>query len=208
MTNRFRFLLASAASVTLSLGLSGALQAEISPSWTSANKQRLSSGSSVVFQPNQSPANGARLAAAIYVEASREDVWAVISNPGAQPEFLSSVKRSKVTQTSSRSQLVDHQVKVGLVPMTLSYRYRTQQTPLERIDFTRVSGDVRAFAGRWVMYDAPALIGKPGTVLFYELHIDPGHGFPQKLVKQNLQKDMPIMLSKVRQRVYTVRGRA
>jgi len=104
--------------------------------------------------------------------------------------------------------LVDHQVKVGLVPMTLSYRYRTRQTPLERIEFSRVSGDMRTFEGRWVMYDAPDLIGKPGTVLFYELHIDPGHGLLRSSVDTNLQKDMPAMLSKFRQRVYTVRDRA
>jgi hypothetical protein len=38
--------------------------------------------------------------------------------------------------------------------------------------------------------------------------VDPGNGLPQKLVRQNLQKDLPSMLGKVRQRVYTVRGQA
>ena len=208
MISHSRSLLLTLSTVTLLAGLPGALLAGVSPSWTAANKQRLSAGSSVVFSPNQQPSSGARFGAAVHIKASREEVWAVISNPAAQPEFLSNVKRSKVTQLSSTSQLVDHQVKVGMLPMTLSYRYRTHQTPLERIDFVRVSGQVRAFEGRWVMYDAPELIGKPGTVLFYELFVDPGNGLPQKLVRQNLQKDLPSMLGKVRQRVYTVRGQA
>jgi ribosome-associated toxin RatA of RatAB toxin-antitoxin module len=208
--SRLRSLAASAAfaPLALALALPAGLAAGISPSWTSSHKQRLAAGGVPVFHPGQDPAAGARLAAAIHVDASREDVWAVISNPGAQPEFLPGVKRSDVTQISSRSQLVDHRVKVGILPMTLSYRYRTQQTPLQRIDFARVSGEVRAFEGRWLLFDAPDLIGKPGTVVFYELYIDPGNGIPQKMVKQNLQKDMPDMLAKVRQRVYTVRGRA
>ncbi|WP_289460457.1 hypothetical protein, partial [Klebsiella pneumoniae] len=79
--------------------------------WTSANKQRLAAGGVPVFYPGQDPAAGARLGAAIHVDASREDVWAVISNPASQPAFLPSVKRSDVTQISSRSQLVDHRVK-------------------------------------------------------------------------------------------------
>jgi ribosome-associated toxin RatA of RatAB toxin-antitoxin module len=186
MTFRTRSILQTVFAVTLSVGLSGALHAGISPNWTAANKQRLASGGTAVFYPAQNPAKGARLAAAIHVEATKEEVWAVISNPGAQPEFLSNVKHAKVTQISSCSQLVDHQVKVGFLPITLSYRYRTQQTPMERIDFVRVSGQVNAFEGRWMVYDSQPILGKPGTVLFYELFIDPD----------------------VRQRVYTVRDRA
>ncbi len=188
--------------------LAGSLQAGISPSWTSSTKEKLSAGGVSLFYPGKNPSTGARLAAAVHVDATREEVWKVISNPGAQPEFLSNVKQAHVTQLSAVSQLVDHRVKPSFLPMTLSYRYRTQQTPLQKIDFVRVSGQVQAFDGRWVLYDAPALIGKPGTVVFYELFIDPGNGIPQKLVRQNLQKDMPSMLTKVRQRVYTVRDRA
>jgi hypothetical protein len=197
-----------AGALGLALSSAGALQAGISPSWTASTKEKLSGGGVSLFHPGKNPAAGARLAAAIHVDATREEVWKVISNPGSQPEFLSNVKQAHVTQLSAVSQLVDHRVKPSFLPMTLSYRYRTQQTPLQRIDFVRVSGQVRAFDGRWVLYDAPELIGKPGTVIFYELFIDPGNGIPQKMVRQNLQKDMPSMLSKVRQRVYTVRDRA
>jgi ribosome-associated toxin RatA of RatAB toxin-antitoxin module len=197
-----------AVTLPLLLSLVGSLQAGISPSWNSSTKAKISNGGVALFPPGKHPASGARLAAAIHVEATREEVWAVISNPAKQPEFLSNVKRARVTQLSPVSQLVDHEVKPSFLPMTLSYRYRTQQVPLQRIDFARVSGQVRGFEGRWVLHDAPGLIGKPGTVIFYELFIDPGNGLPQNLVRQNLHKDMPSMLGKVRQRVYTVRGRS
>lgn len=188
--------------------LSLPVQAGISPHWSSSNKTKLANGGVPLFLPGKHPSTGARLAAAIHVDATREEVWAVISNPAKQPEFLSNVKRAHVTQLSPVSQLVDHTVKPSFLPMTLSYRYRTQQVPLQKIDFIRVSGQVNAFEGRWVLHDAPALIGKPGTVVFYELFIDPGNGIPQNMVRHNLHSDMPSMLAKVRQRVYSVRGRS
>ncbi len=205
-----RFVAARTA-LLLSLSTWGLIEAShassISPSWTSSNRQRLASGGVAVFHPSSSPSTGARLAGASLVDATRVEVWTVISNPGAQPQFLSNVKRADVTQTSSRTQLVDHKVKVGLLPMTLSYRYQTRQIPHQRIDFNRISGDLRGFEGRWMLYDASSLIGKPGTVVFYELYLDPGKLLPQDAVRKNLQKDLPDMLARVRDRVYSVRSR-
>ncbi len=192
-------LLASA--ILLPLSLSGAVPDWIEPRWSKSELLQLARGQSLVFHPSSPPSQGAHLGGAIWIRASRPQVWKVISDPASHPEYLKSVRESEILHESRNQQLIRHQVKLGILPMRFNYRYRADQRPAEAIDFKMVDGDLRQFQGRWRLLDAARLGFSEGTIVFYQLHLDPGSIVPQGILEKNLRKDLPQMLKLLRQRV-------
>jgi len=179
----------------------------LEPRWTADVLRTLSIGDPVLFHPAKRSDQGGTLAGAIYIAASQDSVWDVLTDPESHPEYLKSIKSSRIVERSGGRLVVDHTLKMSILPMNIRYRYQVERKAGSRMDFRLLSGDLRAMRGGWRLFDSKALLGKKGTVVFYKIHLDPGGLVPSGVVRGNLKGDLPSMLEKVRGRVYRINGR-
>lgn len=191
-------------SICLSVASSLASPSSITPSWHQENRDRLADGNVVVFPPSKTPSSGAQLAAAIHMDASCEEIWRVITDPEKSTRYLRNVKEAHLIKSNGNSQLVSHTIRPGLLPVSISYRFQNFQTPCSQVRFKMVDGDLRDFQGSWQLIDGATLGLKGGTVVFYQLFLDPGDILPQGLVRKNLSRNVPQMLESLRDRVYSL----
>lgn len=128
----------------------------------------------------------------------------MITDPENSTRYLHNVKEAHLLNSTANSQLVSHTVKPGLLPVSISYRFQNFQTPCSQVRFKMVDGDLRDFQGSWQLIDGSRLGLKGGTVVLYQIYVDPGDILPQTLVRKNLSRNLPQMLQLLRQRVYSL----
>jgi hypothetical protein len=93
---------------------------------------------------------------------------------------------------------IEQEVRYSWLLPTVRYVFRAQYDRPRRIDFHRVSGDLRAEEGAWLLSEAP---GGSGTLVEYEMYLDPGFWVPQILVQRTLRTDLPEALSALKNRL-------
>jgi len=195
-------------SLFLSFGISFATAAPdwVNPSWTPAARQQLESGDVVIFPAPQRPDSGAHLGAAIHLQATPEDIWKVITNPRRMPNYLTNVIESRLLESAPNRQLISHTVKHPILSRTLSYRYRADHIPHQRIHFKMVEGDLDHFEGKWQLFEASELGLDRGTVVFYQIYLDPGGFAPRRVLERRQERDLPKMLRLLRTYVASLDG--
>ena len=74
--------------------------------------------------------------------------------------------------------------------------YQDINTTPNRIDFKRISGDLKQEDGNWVLASA----ADAATIVEYELYVDPGFWIPRVLLRHSLRAELPAALTAVRER--------
>ncbi|MEM1296296.1 MAG: SRPBCC family protein [Verrucomicrobiota bacterium] len=174
-----------------------ASSAKIKPTWSKAVISELSKGQVVTFDP-KTESRGGHLAGAIHVSSSSGEVWKLITNAKSMPRYLRNLRKSVSVKRTSKMQIISHEVKMAFLPMTVKYTYQANYSRQRNIHFTMIDGDLREFEGYWQLIDAKDLGLGSGTVVFYQIYVDPGGIVPSSLVRQNIRKDLPNMLIKLK----------
>jgi uncharacterized protein YndB with AHSA1/START domain len=76
------------------------------------------------------------------------------------------------------------------------YVFRADYDRPHRIDFRRISGDLKEEEGTWLL--TPTADGG-GTTVEYEVYVDPGFWIPQALVAHTLRRDTRSVLTGLRE---------
>ncbi len=84
-----------------------------------------------------------------------------------------------------------------LLPTT-TYVFRAEYQEFSRIDFKKVSGELKELEGTWIL--EPINDGQ-NTYVIYSVYLDPGFFVPQWLVRHILRGDLPELLMALRNRV-------
>ncbi|MGH8306380.1 MAG: SRPBCC family protein [Steroidobacteraceae bacterium] len=167
-----------------------------------AVQRRLAAGEVVVqaaagIDP-AAPRGGVR--AAVRVQASPEAIWSVLTDCSQAPLFVPGLKRCRRIDGAPDGRWEDIELEVRYSWLLPEVRYvsRAQYDRPHRIDFHRLSGDLKQEEGRWLLTQTP---DGSATVVEYEVYLDPGFWIPQFLVARSLRKDVPAVLSRLRDRV-------
>tara|TARA_R110002096_G_scaffold316010_17_gene510438 strand:+ start:2053 stop:2676 length:624 start_codon:yes stop_codon:yes gene_type:complete len=174
-----------------------ASSAKIKPTWTKTAIEELLKGQVVTFDP-ATRSRGGHLAGAIHVDAASADVWKLITNAKSMPRYLRNVRKSVSVKRTNKMQIISHEVKMSFLPMAVRYTYQANYSRQRNIHFTMIEGDLREFEGYWQLIDANDLGLGSGTVVLYQIYVDPGGIVPPSLVRQNIRKDLPNMLHKLK----------
>lgn len=126
------------------------------------------------------------------------DVWAFIGNKELAPSYLNGVEVSKVVGREGDDLIVFQQTRPTGISKSFKYVTKHHPTPYKRIQFERVSGDLRNIEGAW-HFDAVDEGHK--TLLVYQLHIDPGFLYPQTFVVSSQKQRLPQVMAEVRKRL-------
>ncbi len=161
---------------------------------------RLASGEIVVAESPSAGTQRGRVRAAVRIAADPEAIWKVMTNCARAPEFVPNLRHCEVLEAAADGswEVLRHEVKYLWLWPRLHYVFRADYRRPERVDFRHVSGDFKEQEGSWILRRLP---DTAHTIVGYEVYLDPGFRVPQSIVRRALAKDLPALLSALRNRV-------
>jgi coenzyme Q-binding protein COQ10 len=142
--------------------------------------------------------HGRSVQAAILINSPVQQIWNVIIDCERAPEYIPNLKSCKFLQRGENTAIIEQEVKVSWLLPKITYIYQSIYQKFRRIDFKRISGDLKDLEGSWSLEQADS--GQQ-TIVVYSVFLDPGFFVPKWLVRQTLQKDLPDVLLALRRRV-------
>lgn len=141
-----------------------------------------------------------RVRAAVLIRARPEAIWAVITDCREALQFVPGLKlcRRLDGAPDGRWANIEQEIHYSWFLPTVDNVLRADCDRPHRIDFHRVSGDLKQVEGSWLL--APSSDGS-ATVVEYEMYLDPGFWIPQWLITRTLRKDVPGALAGLRERL-------
>jgi len=138
--------------------------------------------------------------AAVRIEAQPEAVWRVMTDCRQASAFVPGLKycRRIGGAADGRWEDIEQEVRYSWLLPSVRYVFRAEYDRPRRIDFHRLSGDLKEEEGEWSL--TRTADGR-STDVEYELYLDPGFWIPQVLVTRSLRKDLPAALGGLRERV-------
>ena len=132
------------------------------------------------------------------VDAPATAIWDVLKACEIAPEYVPNVVSCKKLEEldGGRADLFVQTVKPIFFLPTFEHTFRLDYTPYARIDVNRVSGPIAHMQGTWWLL--PEDNGR--VLLVYELALDPGMPIPRFLVRATLKRDLPKVITAVRER--------
>jgi uncharacterized protein YndB with AHSA1/START domain len=174
------------------------------PGWLAepAVQRRLAAGEVIVQAANAFDAAAPRgsVRAAVRIPAPAETVWDVMTDCTQAPLYVPGLKRCRRIDGAPDGHWEDfeHEVRYSWLLPAVRYVFRAEYQRPHRMSFHRISGDLKAEEGTWLLTQTP---DGASTVVEYEVYLDPGFWIPQFLVARMLRKDVPAVLSGLRERV-------
>lgn len=168
-------------------------------------QQRLAAGEVVVqtAQDIDAAHPRGRVRAAVRIEAPAEAIWKVMTDCRQAPAFIPGLRRCRSINRAADGSWedIEQEVRYSWFLPTVHYVFRAEYDRPYRIDFRRLSGDLKDEEGTWRLVEAP---DRSATVVEYDMYVDPGFWIPQALVVRSLRRDLPAALAGLRERVLHV----
>ena len=135
--------------------------------------------------------------AAVRINAPAEAIWKVMTDCRQAVSFVPGLKRCRRVGGAPDGSWADieHEVRYSWLMPSVDYVFRAQYDRPHRIDFRRISGDLKEEEGVWVLVETP---DASATVVEYEVYLNPGFWIPHILVTRTLRKDLPAALAGLR----------
>ena len=162
-------------------------------------QQRLAAGEVVVATSAIDPAHPrGRIRAAVRIEAPPEAIWSTVTDCRQALSFIPGLKHCRRIDSAPDGswQDVEHEMRYSWLLPSVRYVFRAEYDKPHRIDFHRISGDLKQEEGTWLLTQTA---DGGGTVVEYEVYVDPGFWVPQAFVKRSLRKDIPAVLTGLRE---------
>ena len=125
------------------------------------------------------------------VNASKDQIWTVLTDYQGAAGHFSHLKRSTKINGAKQDGLVGFTAKTGIGPLTVDYVLQIKENiPAGTIEWKRHSGAFKANEGYWQLQ--PLDDGKR-TLVTYAKHIDAGFPIPQSLAHKAVKESMPVI---------------
>jgi hypothetical protein len=139
--------------------------------------------------------------AAVRIKAPPEVIWRVLTDCDHAASFIPGVKRCRRVQSAPDGswEVIEQESKYSwLMPSVTTIVHADYKRP-QRIDFKRVSGDLKDEQGTWLL-EREGHAASDAMTVEYELHVDPGFWVPRVLVRHSLRTELPAALAALRAR--------
>jgi uncharacterized protein YndB with AHSA1/START domain len=143
--------------------------------------------------------------AAVRIKASPEVIWRVLTDCDHAASFIPGVKSCRRVESAPDGswEVIEQESKYSWLMPSVTTVVHADYKPPERIDFNRVSGDLKVEQGTWLLEKEPHRPSDAVTVE-YELHVDPGFWVPRVLVRHSLRTELPAALAAMRARAESI----
>lgn len=132
------------------------------------------------------------------VNAPPAAIWKILTACEIAPEYVPNVVDCKKVEEldGGRADLFVQTIRPIFFLPTFEHVFRLDYTPYSRIDVHRVSGPIAHMEGSWWLL--PQENGR--ILLVYEVAVDPGLPIPRFLVRATMKRDLPKIITAVRER--------
>lgn len=163
-------------------------------------QQQLADGKVAVRIEFEGEPSRIRVQAAVKINAGPEAIWSVLTDCEHASSFIPGVKHCRRIQSAPDDswEILEHEAKYSWLMPAITSIIRAEYKRPDRIDFQRISGDLKYEQGDWVLEQPSAQ--DPATILEYDLHVDPGFWVPKVLLRHSLRSELPAALTALRQR--------
>ena len=167
-------------------------------------QRRLAVGEIVVQSAVDPEHPRARIRAAVRISAPAETIWKIMTDCEQAQSFVPGLRRCRRVDGAADGSWADieHEVRYSWLLPSVDYVFRAHYDRPHRIDFRRISGDLKEEEGAWLLVPAAGA----ATIVEYEVYLDPGFWVPHFLVTRSLRKDLPAALAGLRQRAENAAG--
>ena len=138
-----------------------------------------------------------RIRAAVRIKAPPEVIWTAVTDCRKALSFVPGLRRCRRVDGAPDDswQDVEHEVRYSWLLPSVRYVFHADYQRPHRIDFHRISGDLKQEEGTWLLTQTA---DGAGSVVEYEVYVDPGFWIPQPLLSRSLRKDVPAVLTGLR----------
>jgi uncharacterized protein YndB with AHSA1/START domain len=185
------------------LGIILPIAAEAQSAWVGDQtvQQQLAAGEvavQILFDGDESRMH---VRAAVRINASPETIWAVLTDCEHAASFIPGVKRCRRVQTAADDswEIIEQETRYSRFMPSVTCTVRSDYKRPQRIDFKRVSGDLKDETGEWLLVPQSQRQGD-ATLVEYELYVDPGFWIPRVLLRHSLRAELPAALTGLRTR--------
>ncbi len=164
--------------------------------WSAPDEARLARGEAVARIVEEAGPGG-RVLAAIDIPAPASVVWRVMLDCERAPLYVPGLQSCAIIERAADglSDVREHRIRwIALLP-SLRLRFRTDYEPERTIRVARISGDLAAMRGVWLLEPRE---GGRMTRLHYDFHLAPRTPLPAGLVRAGMMRDAPDVLEAVR----------
>jgi uncharacterized protein YndB with AHSA1/START domain len=192
--------------VLLGMLAPGATQAETAWVQDQTVQEQLSNRQVAVRVEFDSGQSRIHVRAAIRVNASPESIWHVLTDCDHAASFIPGVKSCHPLKVAPDDSwvIVEQEAKYSWLMPAVKCVIRADYKRPRRIEFKRLSGDLKQEEGEWMLESANTgsdPISDPVTTIVYELYVDPGFWIPRVLLRQSLRSELPAAFTALRTRV-------
>jgi len=144
--------------------------------------------------------------AAVRINASPQSIWQVLTDCDHAASFIPGVKHCRRLQAAPDDswEIVEQEAKYSWLMPAVKCVIRADYKPPRRIQFKRISGDLKQEEGEWMLEPAKTAASSPtsdpATIVEYELYVDPGFWIPRVLLRHSLRSELPAVLTALRTR--------
>ncbi len=187
--------------------LTGAAQAETAWVQDEAVQQQLSDRQVAVRVEFDGDQPRIHVRAAVRINASPETIWHVLTDCDHAASFIPGVKRCHPLQVAPDDSwvIVEQEAKYSWLMPAVKCVIRADYKRPRRIEFKRLSGDLKQEEGEWMLEPAAAGVSDPAsapvTNVVYDLYVDPGFWIPRVLLRHSLRSELPAAFTALRARV-------
>lgn len=143
--------------------------------------------------------------ARMVIDASVDNLWAVLTDYNNFTEFLPNIVSSAVIESEGNSYLVEQVSKQRVFLFDIESRLLTEniQTENQRIDFSLVDGDLSQFQGYWTIEPfASSVEGEaPQLLVTQSVEVQPDRGTPENLFYDIFKNALEKTLTAIRDEV-------
>jgi ribosome-associated toxin RatA of RatAB toxin-antitoxin module len=166
---------------------------------TPAENQRVSQRQVVLRANLDSNQRRGTVRAAMHIEAPPEVVFQMLTHCAEALEYVPHLRECRVRDRAADDSwlVVEQVIDFGWYAPRVSWVFRSEVVPNRRINFRQVSGDFKANEGFWEF--EPTNNGTT-TLLLYQATIDPPGFVPNWLARSTYRRELPAMLTGLRQR--------
>lgn len=136
--------------------------------------------------------------AEMLVPADAKTAWAVLTDYDNLSRFVPEMQSSRVTSAPGQPKRLEQRGKSGILSFFTPEHivFQLEETPLERIKFNKVAGDVRSMRGEWL------IVGNGNPVkVFYRARIVPKVPLPPLLGATMIELDVESKLAAIRREI-------
>ena len=136
--------------------------------------------------------------AAIVIDAPAEKIWAVMNDCNRTPLFIPGLKACRVLEQDAEGEVIQHRFRYSWFLPEVTYTFRAHYEKFRKISFRRMAGDLKEFRGNWTL---TAWEDSRKTLVVYSVFIDPGFFIPRRVVRYLLRRDLPDLMTALREEV-------